>query len=70
MHARKRTMHDLDFLSNLRLVMLFCDAHPLFKGRVAQHTKLHHLTVGDLHRTICILAFQNVKGRSAIYQER
>jgi hypothetical protein len=50
--------------------MLFCDAHPLFKGRVAQHTKLHHLTVGDLHRTICILAFQNVKGRSAIYQER
>ena len=65
MNTCKGAMDDLDFLSDFRLILLLDNADPLFKSRIAQHSELHHLSVGDFYRTVCIPMFQNVKGGGA-----
>ena len=65
MNTCKGTMNNLDFLSDFRLILLLHNADPLFKSRIAQHSELHHLSVGDLYRKVCIPMFQNVKGSGA-----
>ncbi len=70
MDTCKRAMDNLDFLSHFRLFTLLDDIDPLLKGWVAQHTKLHHFTIGYFHRTISIPVFQNVKGSSTLCQQR
>ena len=70
MNACKGAMNDFDFLSDFRLVLLLDNINPLLKGRVAQHSELHHLPVGDLYREVCIPMFQNVKGCGTLCQQR
>ena len=70
MNTCKGPMNDFDFLSDFRLVLLLDNINPLLKSRVAQHSELHHLPVGDLYRKVCIPMFQNVKGRGALCQQR
>ena len=69
MNTCKGPMDNLDFLSDFRLILLLHNADPLFKSRIAQHSELHHLSVGDLYRKVCIPMFQNVKGSGAFGEQ-
>ena len=70
MDTCKRAMDNLDLLSDFRLILLLDHTDPLLKGWVTQHTELHHLSTGDLHRMVCIPVSQNVKRRGALCQQR